>query len=73
MHVRVCVPHSRMGFASSFSSSSFWSWCVRYSPQSNWGQSLAYRRAGQDGRAFADFDEIAEAFGELVAQGKVRG
>jgi len=48
-------------------------WPSRYSPQSNWGQSLAYRRAGQEGRRFADADEVTAALGELVASGKVRG
>lgn len=48
-------------------------WPARYSPHSNWGQSLAYRRAGQRGRSFADAEEITAAFGELVASGKIRG
>jgi len=47
-------------------------WPARYSPQSNWGQSLSYRKAGQRFK-FADFDEITQTLGDLVAEGKIRG
>ena len=49
-------------------------WPARYSPQSNWGQSLEYKQEVElysGGRA--DFGEIAEAMGALVKQGKIRG
>ncbi len=49
-------------------------WPARYSPQSNWGQSLEYKQDVElysDGRA--SFDEIAEAMGRLIKQGKIRG
>ena len=50
-------------------------WPARYSPQSNWGQSLQYRREmqGAYGMNFADFDEITQTMGDLVEQGKIRG
>lgn len=46
-------------------------WPARYSPQSNWGQSLQYNRAGQS-PGFTSFDELTATLGELVAAGKVR-
>jgi len=49
-------------------------WPARYTPQSNWGQSLEYK---QDIEAYsrgrASFDEVAQAMGKLVTQGKIRG
>lgn len=50
-------------------------WPARYTPQSNWGQSLEYnwdvgRKAVLQAASFGD---IVEAMGELVAQGKIRG
>jgi len=49
-------------------------WPARYTPQSNWGQSLEYSQETErysTGRA--SFEEIAEAMGKLMAQGKIRG
>ena len=49
-------------------------WPARYTPQSNWGQSLQYQQEVElysSGRA--SFDEICDAMGDLVAQGKIRG
>ena len=49
-------------------------WPARYSPQSNWGQSLEYKQDVElysTGRA--GFEEIAEAMGKLIKQGKIRG
>jgi len=49
-------------------------WPARYSPQSNWGQSLEYK---QEIEAYssnrASFEEICGAMGKLQAQGKIRG
>ena len=50
-------------------------WPARYTPQSNWGQSLEYdwdygQRAVPTA---ATFREIVGAMGELLAQGKIRG
>ncbi|KAJ1619625.1 NADP-dependent oxidoreductase domain-containing protein [Pavlovales sp. CCMP2436] len=50
-------------------------WPARYTPQSNWGQSLAYDRSAENQpyyKNFAKFDEIAQTMGELVLQGKIR-
>jgi aryl-alcohol dehydrogenase-like predicted oxidoreductase len=49
-------------------------WPARYTPQSNWGQSLEYKQNIElysSGRA--SFEEIAEAMGGLVKAGKIRG
>ena len=49
-------------------------WPARYSPQSNWGQSLEYKQEVEmysSGRA--SFMEIAEAMGGLIKAGKIRG
>ena len=46
-------------------------WPARYSPQSNWGQTLAYDQDNERG-TFASFDEITETMGQMVAQGKIR-
>ena len=49
-------------------------WPARYSPQSNWGQSLEYKQSVEEyssGRA--SFDEVASAMGKLVKEGKIRG
>ena len=51
-------------------------WPARYTPQSNWGQSLEYDYATENDsyyRGAASFEEIAEAMGELIAEGKLRG
>ena len=50
-------------------------WPARYTPQSNWGQSLEYD--WDYGAAFvpraASFQEIAGAMGDLMKAGKIRG
>lgn len=51
-------------------------WPARYTPQSNWGQSLQYH--GDTERApyyrnAASFEEIAEAMGKMIREGKLRG
>ena len=49
-------------------------WPARYTPQSNWGQSLEYNQNMElysGGRA--SFEEIAEAMTGLVKAGKIRG
>jgi aryl-alcohol dehydrogenase-like predicted oxidoreductase len=51
-------------------------WPARYSPQSNWGQSLAYDYDEASDLYYANptsFAAIAEAMGQLVSEGKVRG
>lgn len=51
-------------------------WPARYTPQSNWGQSLMYHVEQEQAPWYknaASFEEIAEAMGELVAEGKLRG
>eukprot|EP00611_Tribonema_gayanum_P019819 TRINITY_DN3509_c0_g1_i2.p1 TRINITY_DN3509_c0_g1~~TRINITY_DN3509_c0_g1_i2.p1 ORF type:complete len:474 (-),score=88.81 TRINITY_DN3509_c0_g1_i2:2557-3936(-) len=49
-------------------------WPARYTPQANWGQSLAYHQeAERFYRGHASFEEIAEAMGKLVKQGRIRG
>jgi aryl-alcohol dehydrogenase-like predicted oxidoreductase len=49
-------------------------WPARYTPQSNWGQSLAYRyEAEKYYQDNAGFEEIAQAMGDLIKQGKIRG
>lgn len=51
-------------------------WPARYTPQSNWGQSLEYHHERERDPYYADatsFEEIAEAMGALVAEGKIRG
>lgn len=49
-------------------------WPARYSPQSNWGQSLMYHRDVekyyQNSASFAD---IVEGMGKLIKEGKIRG
>jgi aryl-alcohol dehydrogenase-like predicted oxidoreductase len=50
-------------------------WPARYTPQANWGQSLAYDASKERQpyyRSFCSFDEIAATMGELVAAGKLR-
>mmetsp|Transcript_119045 Transcript_119045/g.206731 ORF Transcript_119045/g.206731 Transcript_119045/m.206731 type:complete len:328 (-) Transcript_119045:30-1013(-) len=49
-------------------------WPARYSPQANWGQSLAYTQGMEKywGQA-ASFEEIAKAMSDLVKAGKIRG
>lgn len=49
-------------------------WPARYTPQSNWGQSLEYKTEMEmysGGRA--SFEEVAAAMGRLVDKGKIRG
>ena len=51
-------------------------WPARYTPQSNWGQSLMYHvdtEAAPYYKNAASFEEIAEAMGDLIAEGKLRG
>lgn len=49
-------------------------WPARYSPQSNWGQSLEYKlETERYSSERASFREIAAAMGQLVQQGKIRG
>ena len=51
-------------------------WPARYTPQSNWGQSLEYNHAAERARYYRDhasFDEIVMAMGKLIEQGKIRG
>ena len=51
-------------------------WPSRYTPQSNWGQSLQYNVENESApyyRNAASFEEIAEAMGELIKEGKLRG
>lgn len=51
-------------------------WPARYTPQSNWGQSLQYHQETEAApwyRNHASFEEIAEATGELIDEGKLRG
>lgn len=51
-------------------------WPARYTPQSNWGQSLDYNHSVENElyyREHASFEEIAEAMGKLIEQGKIRG
>jgi aryl-alcohol dehydrogenase-like predicted oxidoreductase len=49
-------------------------WPARYSPQSNWGQSLEYKTGMElfsSGRT--SFEDIAKAMSRLVKEGKIRG
>lgn len=50
-------------------------WPARYTPQSNWGQSLMYHR-DMEGMPWyqngASFEELARTMGGLVQQGKIR-
>mmetsp|Transcript_60927 Transcript_60927/g.193267 ORF Transcript_60927/g.193267 Transcript_60927/m.193267 type:complete len:478 (+) Transcript_60927:43-1476(+) len=51
-------------------------WPARYSPQSNWGQSLQYHLETEQAPYYknaAPFEEIAAAMGDLIAAGKIRG
>ena len=49
-------------------------WPARYTPQSNWGQSLQYHYDTEKYyQSNAGFAEIAEAMGQLIKQGKIRG
>ena len=47
-------------------------WPARYTPQSNWGQSLAYDRRSEDPFRMS-FDEMVTVFGDLMRAGKIRG
>ena len=49
---------------------------LRYTPQSNWGQSLEYNHEAEQYpwyRGHASFDEIVAAMGKLIEEGKIRG
>jgi len=49
-------------------------WPARYSPQSNWGQSLSYHKDSEKYyTGNAGFEEIVGAMGELIKAGKIRG
>ena len=51
-------------------------WPARYTPQSNWGQSLEYNHEAEEFpyyRDHASFDEIVSAMGKLIQAGKIRG
>ena len=51
-------------------------WPARYTPQSNWGQSLTYHLDTEQAPYYknhASFEEIAEAMSELIDQGKLKG
>eukprot|EP01041_Mallomonas_annulata_P004467 gene4467-8897_t len=49
-------------------------WPARYTPQSNWGQSLQYNHEAEPYyQNHASFLEIAESMGNLIKQGKIRG
>lgn len=51
-------------------------WPARYTPQSNWGQSLQYHLDTEQAPYYknhASFGEIVEAMSELIDQGKLRG
>ena len=49
-------------------------WPARYSPQSNWGQSLAYHQdAEKYYQGHASFEDICSAMGNLIKAGKIRG
>jgi len=51
-------------------------WPARYTPQSNWGQSLSYVHEAEQAPYYkgnADFEEICSAMGELIQAGKIRG
>lgn len=50
-------------------------WPARYTPQSNWGQSLEYdwEKGRRSVPQAASFGEIVEAMGVLLKEGKIRG
>ena len=51
-------------------------WPARYTPQSNWGQSLQYHLDTEQAPYYknhASFEEIAEAMSELIEAGKLQG
>ena len=49
-------------------------WPARYSPQSNWGQSLEYKLDyDRYSKGRASFEEVADAMGGLVKKGLIRG
>jgi len=49
-------------------------WPARYTPQSNWGQSLEYKlESDRLSTGRASFDEVADAMGGLVQKGLIRG
>jgi len=50
-------------------------WPARYTPQSNWGQSLEYAWTyGRRNKMVASsFEDVVEAMGELIEEGKIRG
>lgn len=50
-------------------------WPQRYTPQANWGQSLEYSvpYGRQNALVCSSFDDVVEAMGELIDEGKIRG
>jgi aryl-alcohol dehydrogenase-like predicted oxidoreductase len=49
-------------------------WPARYTPQSNWGQSLEYKlESDRLSTGRASFDEVADAMGGLEKKGLIRG
>lgn len=49
-------------------------WPARYTPQSNWGQSLEYKAETESySKGRASFEEVADTMGRLVESGKIRG
>jgi diketogulonate reductase-like aldo/keto reductase len=49
-------------------------WPARYTPQSNWGQSLEFNPKVQDLLGpQTSFAEIVQAMGSLIKAGKIRG
>ena len=47
-------------------------WPQRYSPQSNWGQSLRYDKRGEYRRA-CTFEELVQTMDRMAKKGKIRG
>ena len=47
-------------------------WPQRYSPQSNWGQSLMYRREMEYRRRIS-FEELVSTMDRMAKKGKIRG
>lgn len=48
-------------------------WPARYSPQSNWGQSLSYNKEMEKYYSPTSFEDICETMGRLIKDGKIRG
>ena len=48
-------------------------WPARYTPQSNWGQSLEYVQEFESySKNNANFEEIVQGMGQLIQEGKIR-